>query len=53
MKRHKYDDRDMRDRRRKQVLRRIQDEEWKEQEQGWKADEEDLFEEQGEEIGDG
>jgi hypothetical protein len=40
MKKRRYEDREMRDRRRKQVLQRIQEEEWKEQWQSWAADEE-------------
>lgn len=40
MKKHRREGQEMRDRRRKMVLRRIQEQEWKEQWQNWALDEE-------------
>ncbi len=40
MKKNRLEDREKRDRRRKQVLRRIQEEEYKEQWQHWAIDDE-------------
>jgi hypothetical protein len=55
MKKHKREEREMRDRRRKQVLKRIQEDEWKEPWQYWASDAETIPDNQmeREEQGDG
>jgi hypothetical protein len=44
MKRHRREEREIRDRRRKQVLKRLQEDEWKEQWQYWTVDDETISE---------
>lgn len=50
MKKQKHDDRELRDKRRKQILRRIQEEEWEEQWQVWKDGGRVVSEDQEEEL---